>query len=124
MVVPRLDRRDAVAKGWPMLVAARGARVAIDHIGSANPADFNDAERVALIVALIDADHAGHADRILLSASATGVAFGVPGNDLPYRQVLTHFVLQLRAAGVSQAQIEQMLITNTAQLLSIGGEQA
>lgn len=90
MVVPRLDRRDAVAKGWPMLVAARGARVAIDHIGSANPADFNDAERVALIVALIDA---GHADRILLSASATGVAFGVPGNDLPYRQVLTHFVL-------------------------------
>lgn len=121
VLVRDLDRRDAVDKGWPQLIAAQGARVAIDHIGSTDPAYLSDAERVALIVDLIDA---GHADRILLSASATGVAFGVPGNDLPYSRVLTRFVPLLQDAGVSQSQIEQMLITNTAQLLSISGDQA
>ena len=61
-------------------------------------------------------------DRILLSSSATGVAFGVPGNDRSYSDVLTKFVPLLLAAGVKQDQVQQMLITNTAQLLSVGGE--
>ncbi len=116
-----MDRRDAVAKGWPMLLAAKGARVALDHIGSTDPRYLSDAERVALIVELLDA---GHADRIFLSSSATGVSFGVPGNDLPYSHVLTRFVPMLQDAGVTQARIEQMLITNTAQLLSVNGGQA
>ena len=56
------------------------------------------------------------------SSSATGVAFGEPGNDRPYSDVLTNFVPLLRAAGVSQEHLEQMLITNTARLLSVIGE--
>lgn len=116
-----MDRRDAVAKGWPQLVAAKGARVAIDHIGSSEPRYLNDEERVALVRELLDA---GHGDRILLSSSATGVAFGEAGNPLPFSRVLTHFVPMLQSAGVSQSQIEQMLITNTAQLLSVNGGQA
>jgi phosphotriesterase-related protein len=116
-----MDRRDAVAKGWPTIVADKGARLAIDHIGSTDPRYLTDAERVALIVDLLNA---GHADRIFLSSRATGVSYGVPGNDLPYSDVLTRFVPLLRAAGVTQAQMEQMLITNPAQLLSISGDQA
>jgi phosphotriesterase-related protein len=119
IVMADMDRRDAVANDWPMAVAAAGARVGINHVGSRDADYLDDAERVALIVTLVDA---GYADRIILSSSATGVAFGVPGNDIPYSAVLTHFVPMLRAAGVSQEQIEQILITNTAQLLSVIGE--
>jgi phosphotriesterase-related protein len=119
IVMGGMDRRDAVAKGWPMAVARAGARLGIDHIGSSDPLYLSDAERVALILELIDA---GYADRVLLSASATGVAFGEAGNDIPYSDVLTKFVPMLQAAGVSQAHMAQMLITNTAQLLSVNGE--
>jgi phosphotriesterase-related protein len=119
IVMGDMDRRDAVAQGWPMAVAAKGARLGIDHIGSTDPRYLDDSERVALIIDLIKA---GYADRIILSSSATGVAFGEAGNDLPYSKVLTKFVPMLREAGVSQEQIEQMLIANTAQLLSVSGE--
>jgi phosphotriesterase-related protein len=121
IVMGGMDRRDAVAKGWPKAIAHAGARIGIDHIGSIDPHYLDDSERVALVIALIEA---GYADRIILSSSATGVAFGEAGNDLPYSDVLTKFVPMLQAAGVSQAQIEQMLITNPAQLLSVGGELA
>lgn len=116
ILIGDLDRRDAVDNGWPMSVAAAGARVSIDHIGSTDSAYLDDAQRVNLILDLIQA---GFLDRILLSSSATGVAFGVRGNDLPFSDVLTNFVPMLQAAGVTQEQIQQMLITNTAQLLSV-----
>lgn len=119
IVMADMDRRDAVAAGWPMAVAAAGARVGIDHVGTTDPRYLDDAERVALVAALIDA---GYADRIILSSSATGVAFGAAGNDMPYSQLLTRFVPMLLAAGVTQDQIEQILIANTAQLLGVTGE--
>lgn len=119
LVMGGMDRRDAVAKGWPLAVAQAGAWVAIDHVGTSDSAYLNDAERVALVQELIQA---GHGERVLLSSSATGVAFGVPGNDLPYSRVLTHFVPMLQAAGVTQDQLQQLLITNTARLLSVRGE--
>lgn len=119
LVMADLDRRDAVARDWPMAVARAGAMVGINHVGSTDAQYLSDAERVALIVALIEA---GHADRIIVSASATGVAFGAAGNDIAYSQLLTHFVPMLQDAGVTQEQIEQILITNTAQLLSVTGE--
>jgi phosphotriesterase-related protein len=119
IVMGGMDRRDAVAKGWPMAIARTGARLGIDHIGSTDPLYLNDSERVALIVELINADYV---DRILLSSSATGVTFGETGNDLPYSDVLTKFVPMLITAGVSKEQIQQMLITNPAELLSVSGE--
>lgn len=121
IVVGDMDRRDAVAQGWPFNVAQKGARVAIDHIGSQSPDYLDDASRVALIRELIGA---GFVDQIVLSASATGVAFGVPGNDRPYHDVLTRFVPMLLDAGVSPEHIHQILTDNVAQLLSVtGGEQ-
>ena len=119
IVMGDMDRRDAVAKGWPTAIALTGARLGIDHIGSTDPRYLNDSERVALIGELINA---GFADRIIMSSSATGVAFGETGNNLAYSDVLTKFVPMLLAAGVSKGQIEQILITNTAQLLSVSGE--
>jgi phosphotriesterase-related protein len=119
LVMGGMDRRDAVASKWPMAVARAGARLSMDHIGSTNALFVSDDERVDVISELIEA---GYADRILLSASATGVAFGEPGNDIPYSDVLTKFVPMLQAAGISQAHIAQMLISNTAQLLSVNGE--
>ena len=121
LLVGGMDRRDAIAKGWPMAVAQAGARVGIDHIGSTEPDYIADSERVALVVALIEA---GYADRIILSSNATGAAFGIAGNDRPYSDVLTRFAPMLRTAGVSQEQIDQILITNAAELLSVGGEGA
>ena len=119
IVMADMDRRDAVANDWPMAVARAGACVGINHVGTTDSRYLDDAERVALIVKLIGAGHAG---RILIASSATGVAFGVAGNDIPYSHVLTHFLPMLREAGVTQEQIEQILITNTAQLLSVTGE--
>lgn len=119
ILIGGLDRRDAVAKGWPVAVAEAGARIGIDHVGSSDPFYIDDSERVALVLHLIEA---GYGDRIILSSSATGVAFGEAGNDLPYSNVLTKFVPALRAAGVSQEQIDQILISNTVQLLSVSGE--
>lgn len=119
VVMGDMDRCDAVAKGWSLEVARAGAYVAIDHIGSADPNYLDDAARVALVVELIEA---GFADRILLSSSTTGVAFGVPGNDLPYSDVLTKFVPMLLEAGILQEQVDQILITNAARLLSVIGE--
>lgn len=119
IVMTDMDRRDAHARDWAMAVAAAGARVGISRCGSTDPRYLDDAERVALVVRLIDA---GHADRIILSSSATGVAFGDAGNDIPFSHLLTGFAPMLRAAGVSQAQVEHILITNTAQLLSVTGE--
>ena len=119
VVIGDLDRRDAVSKGWHLEVARKGASVAIDHIGLADSRYISDEERVALVKALINE---GFADRILLSSSATGVAFGEPGNNVPYTTVLTKFVPMLKAAGVTQQQVEQMLIVNTAKLLSVKGE--
>jgi phosphotriesterase-related protein len=119
IVMADMDRRDAVAMDWPMAVAAAGARVGINHVGTADAQYLDDVERVALVVKLVDA---GYADRIILSSSATGIAFGVAGNDIPYSYLLTHFLPMLREAGVSEDQLEQILITNTAQLLCVTGE--
>ena len=108
-------------KGWHLAVAKAGAYVAIDHVGSTDPAFLSDAERIG---ALQDLIAAGFADRILLSSGATGVAFGEPGNDIPFTTVLTSFVPMLSAAGIAQDQIEHILVANTARLLSVSGGEA
>jgi phosphotriesterase-related protein len=117
VVIGDLDRRDLVASGLPVAVATAGAWIGIDHVASTDPTHLTDADRVALVRALVEAGHAG---KILLSTSATGIAFGAPGHDLPYSTVLTHFVPQLRAAGVGDDVIQQILVENPANLLSVG----
>jgi len=119
IVMRGMDRLDAVSRRWPQAVAHAGACVAIDHVGSADPHYIDDNARVALVLDLIEA---GFGNRILLSSSTTGVAFGVTRNDLPYTDLLTRFVPMLLEAGVPQEQVNQILTTNAAKLLSVIGE--
>ncbi|MFI8093018.1 phosphotriesterase [Streptomyces sp. NPDC086080] len=116
VVVGGLDRRDAVAAGAPLEVARRGAYVALDHVGTEDDTCLTDAERVALVAALVEA---GFADRVLLSAGATGVAKGHPGNDVPYSYLLTTFVPLLKTRGLSDEDTRRILVENPRDLLSV-----
>jgi phosphotriesterase-related protein len=116
VIVANLDRADAVAAGAPTAVAAQGAYVAIDHVGQNGGAYIDDATRATLVADLIAA---GHVDRILLSSNAIGVAAGLDPVDLPYEFVLTEFVPGLRAAGVTDADIQRILVDNPRELLTV-----
>lgn len=116
VVVAGLDRKDAVATGAPLEVARRGAYVALDHVGAEDEAHITDAERAALVADLVQA---GLGNRILLSSNATGVAKGHPGNDLPYSYVLTTFVPLLTAQGLSDEDVQRILVDNPRELLSV-----
>ncbi|GAA4526361.1 phosphotriesterase [Nonomuraea ferruginea] len=116
VVVGGLDRRDAVAAGAPLAVAARGAYVALDHVGTEDDAHVTDAGRAALVAELIEA---GHRDRILLSSNATGVAKGHPANDVRYSHVLTTFVPLLRTRGLGDEDVRRILVDNPRDLLSV-----
>ncbi|MGW6204438.1 phosphotriesterase family protein [Streptomyces sp. NPDC055089] len=116
VVVAGLDRRDAVAAGAPQEVARRGAYVALDHVGVQDEDHIGDAERAALVAALV---RDGHGNRILLSSSSTGVAKGHAGNDLPYSYVLTTFVPLLKAQGIGDEDARRILVGNPRDLLSV-----
>ncbi|MCC2031240.1 phosphotriesterase [Microbacterium allomyrinae] len=116
VVIGGIDRRDRVAAAEDL--AARGAYVAIDHVGSAEDTHLTDTERVGLVQRLIAA---GHTDRIILSASAVGVAKGFTAPAVEYAVVLTDFVPALRIAGVADADITRILTDNPRALL-IGQE--
>jgi phosphotriesterase-related protein len=117
VVVGDLDRAEAVTAGWPKAVAERGAYVAIDHIGRNDDEAFvRDADRAALVGELVAA---GHANRVLLSGNAIGVAKGHPAYELPYAHVLTAFAPLLASHGVADADIQQILVANPRDLLAV-----
>lgn len=115
VVIGGLDREDAVAAGAPLEVARRGAYVALDHVGTEDDTNVTDGERAAVVTELIEA---GYGDRILLSAGATGVSLGEPGNDLPFSHVLTAFVPLLRDNGISEPDVQRILAANPRGLLT------
>ncbi|GAA4708827.1 phosphotriesterase-related protein [Promicromonospora umidemergens] len=116
VVVGGLDRADAVASAAALEVARRGAYVGVDHVGAQDDVHVADAERVALVIQLVEA---GFGNRVLLSSSATGVAVGHPGNDVPFAAVLATFVPLLRAHGLGDDDVRQILVDNPAGLLSV-----
>ncbi|MFD7292388.1 phosphotriesterase [Streptomyces sp. NPDC059897] len=116
VAVGGLDRKGAVAVGAPAKIAARGAHVLLDHVGTEDDEHVTDAERAALVAGLV---RAGHADRILLSVGATGVAKGHLGNDLPYSHLLTAFVPLLRAHGIDDGDVRRILEVNPRDLLAV-----
>jgi phosphotriesterase-related protein len=117
VVVGGLDRTDAVTSGAPLEIARRGAYVALDHVGlNEDDAYVTDRERAALVVELVGA---GHAHRLLLSSSATGVAVGQPSYDLPYSHVLSGFVPLLQSQGLGNEDVQRLLVDNPRELLSV-----
>jgi len=117
VVVGELDRAEAVAAGWPATVAESGAYVAIDHVGLDDDDEFvRDAGRAAVVAELVAA---GHANRVLLSGNAVGVAKGHPAYELRYGHALTAFAPSLAARGVADADIQQILVANPRDLLAV-----
>ena len=117
VVVGGLDRKDAVAVGAAHEIARRGAFIALDHVGLDDAAAYvTDRERAALVVELVKA---GHGNRVLLSGNAIGVAKGQPGNDLPYSYVLSTFVPLLTSRGLSEEDVQRILVGNPRELLSV-----
>ncbi|NEB60975.1 phosphotriesterase [Streptomyces diastaticus] len=114
VVVGGLDRKDAVAAGTPLEVARRGAYVALDHVGTQDEDHVTDAERIALVMELAEAGLTG---RVLLSAGATGVAKGHPGNELPYSHVLSDFVPLLKDKGLGEDDVRRIVVGNPRDLL-------
>jgi len=119
VVVGGLDRQDAVERGAPLEVARRGAYVALDHVGWSDDGHVTDRERATLVAELVDA---GHANRILLSSNAIGVAKGHPEAELPYGTVLSAFVPSLTTLGVGDEHVQRILVDNPRDLLSAAGE--
>jgi phosphotriesterase-related protein len=116
VVVGGLDRRDAVAAGAPLEIARRGAYVALDHVGTDDDVHLTDRERVALVLELVEA---GHADRILLSSNAIGVAKGLPDHDLPFSYVAATFVPFARSHGLREEDAQRLLVDNPRDLLTV-----
>jgi phosphotriesterase-related protein len=116
VIVGGLDRKDAVATGAPLEIARRGAYVALDHVGTADDVHITDDERAALVAELVEA---GHGNRILLSSNATGVAKGHTGNDLPFSYILSTFVPALTAQGLSDEDVQRILVDNPRDLLAV-----
>ena len=109
-----------MVSGDTLFINGFGAFVALDHVGLEDAAHVTDRERAGLVLELVAA---GHADRIILSSNAIGVAKGHrdsdPTPDLPFGQVLSTFVPFLRSHGVSDEDLQRILVENPRALLTI-----
>lgn len=114
VLVADLDRADAA--GAARQVAGRGAYVGLDNVGTEGGGYLSDAERADLVSDLVAE---GFGDRVLLSCSALGVAKGLPAREVPFEHVLTAFVPLLTARGVSDADVQRLLVANPAAWLTI-----
>ena len=114
VLVGGLDRRDAVSAGAALEVAGRGAFVGLDNVGRSDDDHVDDSERAALVIALVKA---GHANQILLSSNAIGVAKGQPDIDVPFSHVVALFVPLLKSQGLSDQDARRILIDNPRDLL-------
>ncbi len=119
VLVGDLDRKDAAGDPCEVAaaVAAHGAFVGIDHVGLNDDAGYlTDEERAALVLGLVAA---GHADKVILSSNAIGVAKGIDAYDLPYEHVLETFVPFLKGKGLSDEDARRILVDNPARLLCV-----
>jgi phosphotriesterase-related protein len=112
------------ADSYPQLdhylsLIARGASVEFDFLGmSFTPMEkFGEGRTVELLLELL---HRGHADRVLLSQDVchNSQLRHYEGNGYTYLQ--TTFLPRLRAAGVSDTEIDQLTIANPRRILTIG----
>jgi phosphotriesterase-related protein len=111
------------ADSYPVLahhleIVARGASLEFDFIGMPWERERIGEERT--IELLLELLSRGHADRVLLSQDVCNdsqlIRFGGNG----YAYLANAFLPKLRAAGVSDAEIETMTVANPRRLLTIG----
>ena len=119
VVVAGLDRAGAVSAGAPAAIAERGAYVALDSVGTEDIDHCSNKERATLVADLVEA---GHGNRVLLSVNATGAVFGTAGNDLPFSYLLTTFVPLLEEQGLTDDDVQRILVDNPRDLLTVRRE--
>jgi phosphotriesterase-related protein len=98
-------------------LAKRGATISVDQISYPG---FPDEAFVAVVVAVVAA---GHRDRIVLGHDALVISHGPdelfgPADVSDYGYVSTTFVPKLRAAGVTDEDLEAILVRNPARMLA------
>ena len=94
-------------------VAERGAFVGFDRVGLTRYVP--DETRVELALRLLDA---GYADRLVLSSDLARLSRLRRNGGVGYSGVLTSFLPMLRAAGVDEATLEQILVANPRRFLA------
>lgn len=92
----------------------RGAYVEFDVIGKSHW--LLDETRIDLLVKLVEQ---GFANRLLLASDRNRVHELHAGGGLGFDYLLTHFVPNLRARGLDEGSIEQMLIDNPARIFAL-----
>ena len=116
VLVAALDRSDHLAAGLPATIAARGYTVAFDHVGWPDGSGYAAADE--RIRAVLDLFEAGHADLVVVSSSAIGVAVELPAPvHGDFTSVLREFVPAFRAAGGTDEQVTTLLQTTPHRLL-------
>lgn len=112
------------ADSYPVLdhylsLIERGASIEFDFLGmSFTPMEkYGEGQVVELLLELL---HRGHGDRVLLSQDVchNSQLRRYQGNGYTYLQ--TTFLPRLRAAGVSDAEIQQLTVENPRRVLTIG----
>jgi phosphotriesterase-related protein len=97
----------------------RGASIEFDFLGmSFTPTERHGEGRIVEL--LLELLHRGHGDRILLSQDVchNSQLRRYEGNGYTYLQ--RTFLPRLRAAGVSDAEIDRMTVANPRRILTIG----
>ena len=112
------------ADSYPVLehhlaIVERGASVEFDFLGmSFTPTErLGEARTVELLCELL---HRGHVERILLSQDVCHDAQLTHYEGNGYTYLARMFLPRLRAAGVSEAEIETMTVANPRRLLTVG----
>ena len=112
------------ADSYPVLehhlaIVERGACVEFDFLGmSFTPTErLGERRTVELLCELL---HRGHAERILLSQDVCHDAQLAHYGGNGYTYLARVFLPRLRAAGVSEAEIEMMTVANPRRLLTVG----
>jgi phosphotriesterase-related protein len=97
-------------------LAREGLFVAFDHVGwqAGHPSALPDTERARAIKTLVER---GLTRQVLLACSSRGRAIGFAEAPVPTSHLLRDFVPLLRREGISEDQIETMLVDNPARVL-------
>ena len=107
------DIRDDPGAELHIALARRGAFLGFDTVG--HQITQGDAEKVRMIVSVIDA---GYEDHVLLSADFAREAELKANGGAGYSSVLAIFVPKLRYAGVPEETIQKILVDNPRRFLA------
>ena len=118
VVIGHCDDGRAIDPERDKKLARKGAYIAYDHVGWEDRTARHvvpDDRRVDLVKALVAA---GFAERIILSCNAVGHRIGAPKTKFGFAHLLESFMPKLKKAGISQKDIDTILIENPKRILT------